>query len=380
MSISLCIVSHNAYGAISGSLTGHIGGVEWQTSMLAKWLADKGYRATLLTWDEGGPPEEMIQGVRVIKLCKHNAGLTGLRFFHPKWSSLLRAMRQANADLYYQNGSECTTGQVALWCQRHHKPFVFTLASDADCNPALPELSKHERMLYRLGLKMADRRVAQTLTQANRLRDVFAASSVVIPMPCPEPPAKHLQPPLVGARRVLWIGRICPVKRPDRLLDLAALCPELAFDLVGPFLEEQSSNDVRARAKKMSNLTLHGGMPRERVHEFYDCASLLCCTSEYEGFPNTFLEAWSHGLPVVSTFDPDGVIAKHNLGIVARDIPEMRSAIYSLLGSPARFQECSRNARRYFIENHQAETVLPRFESLFLDTLRQCNNGKREVH
>ena len=134
-------------------------------------------------------------------------------------------MRRADADLYYQNGSECATGQVALWCERNHKPFVFALASDADCNPALPELARHERILYRIGLRKADRRVVQTLSQAKRLQEVFSVDSVVIPMPCPEPFSEHLQPPSVEARRVLWIGRICHVKRPDRLSDPRGALP-----------------------------------------------------------------------------------------------------------------------------------------------------------
>ena len=36
---------------------------------------------------------------------------------------------------------------------------------------------------------------------------------------------------------------------------------------------------------------------------------MLLSTSDFEGFPNTFLEAWSVGLPIVSTFDPDTVFA-----------------------------------------------------------------------
>jgi len=367
--LSICIVSHNAYGAISGGRSGFIGGIEWQTSLTAKWFARRGHAVSFLTWDEGGPPEETFEGVRVIKICRQEAGLKGLRFFHPKWTSLARAMRRAGADLYYQNGGECATGQVALWCGRNQKPFVFSLASDADCDPALPELHWQEKFLFRMGLRRASQVVAQTVTQSNRLREVFAVDSVVIPMPCPEPPAGPLQPPLQAPRRVLWVGRICQVKRPDRLLDLAALCPELAFDLVGPFMDGDSSSAVRARAGAVPNLALHGGMPRERIHGFYDRASLLCCTSEYEGFPNTFLEAWSHGLPVISTFDPDGVIAKHNLGMVAEDIRDMQTAIRSLLASPARYQEISQNARRYFVENHKAGSVLPRFESLFLKTV-----------
>jgi len=371
---SLCIVSPSAYGAISGGRSGFIGGIEWQTSLTAKWMAARGHQVSLLTWDEGGPPEEIVDGVRVIKTCRQKAGLKGLRFFYPKWASLAKAMRLVNADLYYQNGSECTTGQVAMWCARNHKPFVFVLASDADCHPALPELSRHERMFYRLGLKMATKRVSQTATQAARLRDLFHADSIVIPMPCPRHPSAAQSSPSPGARRALWIGRVCQVKRPDRLLELARLCPDMSFDLVGP-LQGELADAVSGQAKSILNLTLHGAQPRDKVHAFYAAASLLCCTSDYEGFPNTFLEAWSHGVPVVSTFDPDGVVARHRLGAVVSSIPEMQAAIKELLADPKSYGEISQNCRRYFLENHEAEAVLPRFEALFFDAVANYKNG-----
>jgi glycosyltransferase involved in cell wall biosynthesis len=367
---SLCIVSHNAYGALSGGRSGYIGGIEWQTSLTARWFAKQGNAVTMLTWDEGGPAEEVLEGVRVIKICRRSAGVRGLRFFHPKWTGLVHAMRRADADLYYQNGSECTTGQVALWCKRRHKPFVFSLASDADCTPEFPELSRHDHLLYRIGLKGADRRIAQTVTQSNRLRDNFGLDSVVIPMPCPDT-AGDFAGPSPGIGRVLWVGRVCEVKRPDRLVELAALCPQLSFDLVGPFQHEPLSSQIRERAKAVSGLTLHGGVPRDQMPDYYRKAALLCCTSEYEGFPNTFLEAWSHGVPVVSTFDPDGVIARHNLGVVSKDIREMAAAIEALLAFPERYRQMSQNARKYFAQNHKADAVLPRFEKLFLEILKK---------
>ena len=62
---SVCIVSHNGYGAITGGRSGYIGGIEWQTSVLARWLAARGHRVSFITWHEGGPDEEMLDGVRV---------------------------------------------------------------------------------------------------------------------------------------------------------------------------------------------------------------------------------------------------------------------------------------------------------------------------
>ena len=45
----ICIVSHAGYGALTGG-SGHIGGVERQTSFLAKWLAARGHAVDFVTW------------------------------------------------------------------------------------------------------------------------------------------------------------------------------------------------------------------------------------------------------------------------------------------------------------------------------------------
>jgi glycosyltransferase involved in cell wall biosynthesis len=81
-------------------------------------------------------------------------------------------------------------------------------------------------------------------------------------------------------------------------------------------------------------------------------------------------------LPVVSTFDPDSLIARKKLGLVAKDVVEMGAAINALLSSPARYQEVSQNGRAYFAAHHQADVVLPRFEQLFLETLDRTRGSR----
>lgn len=150
--LRICVVSHFAYGAMTGGSNGHIGGVERQTSLLACWLAARGHDVSLVTWDEGQEEATEIDGVRVLKLCRREDGFAGIRFLHPRWTSLLRALRRANADVYYQNCGECVTGQVALWCRQRGVGFVFSAAANADCDKYLPHLPAiRERMLHRLG-------------------------------------------------------------------------------------------------------------------------------------------------------------------------------------------------------------------------------------
>ena len=369
--MNLCFVAQYALGALRGSGDGHIGGIERQQALMARWLAGRGHRVSMLTWDEGQQDGREIGGVRVYRICRREAGLPGVRFFHPRWTHLAAAMRRADADVYYQNCGEYVTGQVALWCRRNGRRFVYSVASDPDCDAALPEMhTLRERVLYRCGLRRADRVIVQTRRQQEMLRAGFGRQSLVIPMPCVGPMNGEYappQPPAAGRARVLWIGRVCEVKRPDWLVELARACPEVAFDFVGPAADGEYARRAVEQARARPNVTVHGLAARDQVSAFYRRAACLVCTSAFEGFPNTFLEAWSHGLPVVTTFDPDDLIATRGLGVVADDVPGLAAGLRQLLGSPELWQEASRAARRYYLDNHAVEAVMPRFERVFLD-------------
>jgi glycosyltransferase involved in cell wall biosynthesis len=371
---SICLVAHFAYGAMSGGAAGHIGGVERQTTLMARWFVAQGYPVSLLTWDEGQADAVVIDGVRVIKMCRREAGIPGLRFLHPRWTSLNRALRRADAEVYYHNCGEYVTGQVALWCRFHGRRFVYSVANDPGVDPRLPDLPKmREQLLYRYGLCHADRVIVQTRSQQRMLRDGFGLDSVVIPMPCPSFTVEEYHPPRPPgseSAHILWIGRVCRQKRPDRLLALAERCPHLRFDMVGPPGEDDYSRQVLEEAGGVGNVTIYGGVPRAGLSEFYRRAACLCCTSDYEGFPNTFLEAWSYGLPVVSTFDPDGLIVSMGMGVSAAGVDELAAGLCGLLISPERWREASANARQYYLDNHTMERTMPLFERVFIDVCR----------
>ena len=86
-------------------------------------------------------------------------------------------------------------------------------------------------------------------------------------------------------------------KRPDRLLELARVCPDYHFDLVGPADESEYARDVLATAPARAEFNVvHGRAEREQTaRACTNESACFLCTSDFEGFPNTFLEAWSHG-------------------------------------------------------------------------------------
>ncbi len=367
----ICFVAHNAYGALAGVDTGHIGGIERQQSLMAKWLAKRGYQVSMIVWDEGQEDNLDIEGVRVFKMYRKDDGIKGLRFFYPKWTSLCRAMRRANADIYYYNCGDLGLGQVVMWCHRHGRKCVYSVASNPDCDPKLPVLKPlRERILYRFGLKRVDSLIVQTQYQQQMLLEGFGINSTVIPMPC-EGPSKNEKIRPGTAREesahVLWIGRIGKEKRFEWLLDVAERCPQFVFDVVGVANSNSDyASNLTKRAVGIRNVKMHGRISHEEMPKYYRSSNILCCTSAYEGFPNTFLEAWSVGIPVVSTFDPDDVIQKKGLGLVAHNLEEIASRLREISQSPEIWQKASKAAKQYYQTNHAIDVSLPRFERLFL--------------
>ena len=367
----ICFVAHFSYGALTGGSTGQIGGVERQTSLTARWFAARGYQVSVLTWDVGQDDGVDIDGVRVFKMCRSDAGIKGLRFIWPMWTSLMAAMKKADADIYYHNYADCVTGQARLWCRWHNRKFIFSVAHDLQCDARLPALHAfRERILYRYGLKTAHKVIVQSKKQQDMMHKNFGRDSVILPMPCSGPSedgcANHAQTQ-GEAHRVLWIGRISRQKRPHLLLELAKTCPDMIFDLVGPEDGSDYTKDVCERANHLANIEVHGPALRDRVPEFYKKATAMCCTSNSEGFPNTFLEAWSHGLPIVSTFDPDDLIANKGLGITAQDVPDLARGLHLLCESEDQRRNMSERVRQFYLENYTVDAVMAKYEKVFQD-------------
>jgi glycosyltransferase involved in cell wall biosynthesis len=285
-------------------------------------------------------------------------------------------MRIASADVYYQNCAEYVTGQIALWCQLHRKRFVYSVASDPDCDKLLPKMrTTREKILYRYGIRHADHIIVQTNRQQEMLRSNFGRKAEVIAMACPGP-GPSWTPPTIDERqpkRVLWVGRVAPVKQLEWLLDIAELAPDLVFEVAGPLDKSDYVQKLQKRAEQLSNVILRGAVQRSDMPLCYTSAAVMCCTSSYEGFPNTFLEAWSHGTPVISTVDPDNVISKLQLGEIGHTPNELLASIRLLLEAPKRWKIISKNARCYYLQNHTEEKVLPQFEQAFFSNLSKNN-------
>ncbi len=366
--MKICIVANYAYGALTGEESGHIGGVERQTALLSEWLSKRGHKVTVITWDEGGAPIEYINKIKIIKLCKVSDGLPFLRFFTPRWTSLISALKTADADIYYHNCAEYITGQVSLWCQLNKKPFIYTIASDADCEINLPKLkTKRDRVLFLYGLRNANEIICQTNKQKQMLLSNHNLPSKVIAMPGTPAIGTPNKEHQFKKQKVIWVGRIQSVKRLEWLIDIALQLPEVNFEVVGPYNHNyEYTRDLLPRIDKLNNVKLLGKIARKNMPDVYKNATILLNTSIYEGFPNTYIEAWNYGVPTVCSIDPDNVINNFNLGYSSKEQSDLTKAIKDLLSNKNKWKKCSSNSIKYSQTHHSINMIQEKFEKEFL--------------
>jgi len=363
MKARICFVSPRNYAVLARDpAVRHVGGAEVQQALLGRELARRGHEVSFVIFDHGQRDGLELDGIRLHTCYQPEAGMRFLRFVHPRLSGLWAALNRAGAQIYYLRGASQDAAVVGAWCRLRRRPLIFALAHDMDCDPRLPLLGPFERVLYRLGLRSASAIVSQTEQQRRGLLSAFGYESTVIRNSCPVPVAP---PPPDPAGSVLWVARLSPEKRPEWLLEVARAMPEQRFTVVGQAnTGTPYGHELVERLSALPNVAVRGYVTHGEMPGLYAQAQALLCTSEAEGFPNVFLEAWARALPVVSTVDPDGVIARHGLGRVAGSVPELAAALRELLASEEARRECGRRARHYVEHSHDPRQCVDALERL----------------
>jgi glycosyltransferase involved in cell wall biosynthesis len=360
MFMRICLVSLRALPALSEEHKHErVGGEEVQHAQLAAALVRLGHDVRLVVADFGQRDGAVYEGVTTLKAFKESAGLPGLRYVHPQWTGLWSAIAKADADVYYYSCAGMILGLLAMYCGRNNRRLVFRVARDDDCDLDKVEIRYwRDRWLYQYGLNRTDAVLVQTITQQQDLLKNFGLPSTVAGMLVARP--FDSAAPIAKDVDVLWVANIRRVKRPDRVLELARAMPGVSFHVAGALVpgDEDLYRLVEAGARKLPNLTFHGGVPYMDVGKLFDRARVFANTSELEGFPNTYLQAWVRGIPVVTTFDPDGLVKSAGLGSSHASVPEMICGLEQMLHSEEAYESARVAALQFMDQRFGEKTVL----------------------
>ena len=360
----ICLLGIENLPVLAREYASHgIGGAQVQQTLLARALARAGHEVTMVVGDYGQQDGAVWDGVRTLKAFVPEAGVPVMRFLHPRCTGMWNALERSHADVYYTSCAGMQVGLLALFCRWFEKRFVFRAASDTDCDPSrLLVRYARDRWLYGLGLQRADAILVQNRAQAETLKKHYGLSSRIVPSLVEEASER----PANRDIDVLWVGNIRSVKRPHDLLEMAAALPEYRIHMVGGSVpgEEALYDQIESRAALRPNLVFHGRLPYHETCDLYARSKLLVNTSEFEGFPNTYLQAWVRGVPVVGSIDPDGVIARHGLGAHAETAEDLAVLARWLLADSVAREACGLRCAAYMARYHDtAKSLVPYLET-----------------
>jgi glycosyltransferase involved in cell wall biosynthesis len=88
-------------------------------------------------------------------------------------------------------------------------------------------------------------------------------------------------------------------------------------------------------------------------------------TSIYEGMPNTFLQAWSRGIPTLATVDVGARVNGKPVYSTFIDVEDAAAEIERLFADDLHWARASARCLEYFNREHSSDEVLRRYSRLF---------------
>jgi glycosyltransferase involved in cell wall biosynthesis len=347
-----------------------VGGAEVQQTLQMRALQRAGCRISVLVQDHGQPALVDCDGIAVHRIpAPRGRGWPGLRFFHPRLSDIVRLLHGIGPDLVFVQTASEEVAAAALYARLWRRPFVFAGASDRDFEPgALPGMPGRHAAAYRLGLRAADAVIVQNQAQQELLQRLLRRRGHLIQNGYEEPGAQAARPDGI----VLWAATVKPLKRPDLLIELARNLPQRRFVMVGgpepaaggaAFFEH-----VAQQAHAVPNLHMTGHVPFHEVGAWFDRAAAVVNTSDYEGLPNTFVQAWLRGAPTLSFVRPESAPGRTGT-IACADVSQMTQRLRGLLDDPAAWQAASTACRDHFEAHHTMDAAVRRYLDVFAQVL-----------
>lgn len=279
-----------------------------------------------------------------------------LELFHD-WVSIIYYLITKRPSLVISRGADRVNYPLAILCRLFGVKFLFFGASDVNFEPGKELLvgGEHNRLLWQKSVKKIQYIIVQNQYQQDTLKTNYGKDSLILFNIWGDLPKHSFS---AKATDVVWVANFRKLKRPEWIIKAASLLPEVDFTMVGGASQDKEYyEDIKRTASAIPNLHFLGPKSFLETNAIVSNAKVLCCTSTFEGFPNTFLQAWSYNIPVISTVDPSGVIVDNNLGTTVNTIDEFIASIQQIIKDSQGYQIKSKCVEEYFKHNHSADEV-----------------------
>ncbi len=338
-----------------------MGGAEHQIALLINHLRKQFTNLEIYhIYEDNGIEVPNHANIRLLPLkkLKLNKRFGDRWFLHRK--QILAHLEQIQPDIIYTRFYSSWSGLAADFAKKNNKIHIWALASDSDVvrlkKPVsfLKPLNKIENKWVRLAFKEASYIITQNNHQQELLRSEYGRDGILIRQSAEESEMEQSLKPN-DRIRVCWIANLKPLKQPELFVQLANEFKEeqaLEFVMIGRS-EKQYDALIRDTEKMLPNFNYLGELSNDEVNKVLEESHILVNTSQYEGFSNTFIQAWMRKVAVISlNSNPDGLLSTGEIGFLAESMENMAAILKRMVKHPELVVEVGEKAYRHAMEFH----------------------------
>ncbi|MGY0392433.1 glycosyltransferase family 4 protein [Bizionia sp. KMM 8389] len=281
------------------------GGAERVLSTLANALVEN-YQVTVITLYKNSPFYTLDNRIKLIS-CKSNYN-KDMRLWNSISNNLFMVKRLYQIinkeEIKIAIGFMTSTNiYTILACKLAKIPNIISERTNPEFDPISTLWVKLRRYIYPYCNKL----VIQTDTTKHYYEKFLKPSKlVIIKNPISNTLLKNRQLNAEKSNTILSIGRLDPVKNHNMLIEAFAEIkhPEWKLQILG---EGHLKGELQHKIRELQiedRVELSGSV--SDIHHYLNSASIFAFTSNFEGFPNSLIEAMAFGLPCVSTNCPSG--------------------------------------------------------------------------
>jgi len=364
----ICFVSPRLYLYFFPEEGKAAGGSQRQQYLLSKKLAEMNVDVSIATGGDHKKNED-VNSIEIWRGCPES--ISSITHTPLYFLQLFSCMRKIECDIFYIRGTIKLLIPTLLISNFLGKKTIFCVANDV--NTSKKGIAKKYgfpyNIVYPLALKRCSAVIAQSHKQKSQLSKEFNIKSTVIPngysIPCSEDLINHLH-----RKTVLWVGTSDESqKQPSQLLETAEILSDIKFTMIcRPRGDLKYHSQIKNRAMSLPNVEFIEGVSPESIHAYFNQAALLVNTSKYEGFPNTFLEAWRYATPVVSLhFDLDGVLSGCSVGRHSGSFDKFIEDILHLYNNPQIRAQMGNKGRKMVDQKYSLDKVANSYLEILSD-------------
>ncbi|MCD6322213.1 MAG: glycosyltransferase family 4 protein, partial [Clostridiales bacterium] len=283
------------------------GGSEYQTYLLSQMLGQERFDYFFVSLDTHREGLCEIDGT-IVYFFKANSFWERLldRGYISNFGYLKEVLQHEKPDIVYQRMANSATGILQYLSRQIGFKFIWACANRPDIEAwrwsSFKELKDIPDYLLKMrGISRADILLAQTEEQKSLIKMRFSRDAILLRNghPVPDSVPKKSR----GKIKIVWVANFKRAKQPEIFINLAARLKNLKnahFYMIGRPGSKVLQHPLELRIQELSNIDYLGSMPQADVNSFLENAHVLVNTSQYEGFSNTFIQAWMREIPVVS--------------------------------------------------------------------------------